>query len=106
MTKSELIELIAAKQSHLPAKDVELAVSRSRDHDDAARAGTAHRDPRLRQLQPSFPPAAAGAQPEDGRDRGTGRQVRAAFQAGKDLRERVNEPLDEPRSAEHPLAAL
>lgn len=26
MTKSELIELIAAKQSHLPAKDVELAV--------------------------------------------------------------------------------
>ena len=26
MTKSELIEPIAAKQSHLPAKDVELAV--------------------------------------------------------------------------------
>jgi hypothetical protein len=26
MTKSELIELIAAKQGHLPAKDVELAV--------------------------------------------------------------------------------
>jgi ATP-dependent exoDNAse (exonuclease V) beta subunit len=26
MTKSELIELIAAKQKHLPAKDVELAV--------------------------------------------------------------------------------
>jgi integration host factor subunit beta len=26
MTKSELIELLAAKQKHLPAKDVELAV--------------------------------------------------------------------------------
>jgi integration host factor subunit beta len=26
MTKSELIELIARKQKHLPAKDVELAV--------------------------------------------------------------------------------
>ena len=26
MTKSELIELISAKQKHLPAKDVELAL--------------------------------------------------------------------------------
>ena len=26
MTKSELIEIIAAKQKHLPAKDIELAV--------------------------------------------------------------------------------
>ena len=26
MTKSELIEIISAKQKHLPAKDVELAV--------------------------------------------------------------------------------
>ena len=26
MTKSELIEIITAKQKHLPAKDVELAV--------------------------------------------------------------------------------
>jgi integration host factor subunit beta len=29
MTKSELIELIAAKQKHLPAKDVELAVKQN-----------------------------------------------------------------------------
>ena len=28
MTKSELIEIITAKQKHLPAKDVELALSR------------------------------------------------------------------------------
>ena len=40
MTKSELIELIAAKQSHLPAKDVELAVKQDRTADaiETARA--------------------------------------------------------------------
>ena len=30
MTKSELIEIISAKQKHLPAKDVELAVREQR----------------------------------------------------------------------------
>jgi len=30
MTKSELIEIIAAKQKHLPAKDIELAVKQMR----------------------------------------------------------------------------
>jgi len=44
MTKSELIELIAAKQSHLPAKDVELAVKQMLEiMSDALAQGSASR---------------------------------------------------------------
>ncbi|EQD64097.1 Histone-like bacterial DNA-binding protein, partial [mine drainage metagenome] len=42
MTKSELIEIIAAKQKHLPAKDVELALKQMLEvMSDALARGTA-----------------------------------------------------------------
>ena len=71
MTKSELIEIITAKQKHLPAKDVELALKQMLEiMSDALAAGRAHRDPRLRQLLAALPPAAPGAQSEDRRGGG------------------------------------
>ena len=42
MTKSELIELIAAKQSHLPAKDVDLALIFDVLHHIENQIGRAH----------------------------------------------------------------
>ena len=82
MTKSELIEIISAKQKHLPAKDVELAVKQMLEiMSDALAHGRAHRDPRVRQLLAAFPAAAPGPQSEDRRGRRAGRQARAAFQA-------------------------
>ncbi len=89
MTKSELIELIAAKQSHLPAKDVELAV---------------------KQILEIMSDALAQGQRIEIRGFGSFslhfRKYVPHFKPGKDLRERVNDPLDEPRSAEQPLAAV
>jgi integration host factor subunit beta len=48
MTKSELIEIISAKQKHLPAKDVELAVKQLLEimSDALATAGTQSEDRR------------------------------------------------------------
>src|SRR5882757_9925786 len=62
MTKSELIEIISAKQKHLPAKDVELAV---------------------KQLLAAFSPPTAGTQSENRRGRRACRQTCAALQAGQ-----------------------
>jgi nucleoid DNA-binding protein len=70
MTKSELIELIAAKQSHLPAKDVELAV---------------------KQILEIMSDALAQGQRIEIRGFGS---FSLHFRPGKDLRERVNEPDD------------
>ena len=96
MTKSELIEKIAAVQSQLSAKDVELAVKMMLDHMAEALAegerieirgfgsfSLHYRAPRL------------------GRNPKTGEKVDLAgkyvphFKPGKELRERVNRSLQE-----------
>ena len=96
MTKSELIERIAAVQSQLSAKDVELAVKMMLDHMAGALAvgerieirgfgsfSLHYRAPRL------------------GRNPKTGEKVELAgkyvphFKPGKELRERVNLSLQE-----------
>ncbi len=66
MTKSELIELIAAKQKHLPAKDVELALKQMLEiMSDALAAGERIEIRGFGSFCAAFPPAAPGPQPED-----------------------------------------
>ena len=100
MTKSELIEKIAAVQSQLSAKDVELAVKMMLDHMAEALAegerieirgfgsfSLHYRAPRL------------------GRNPKTGEKVELAgkyvphFKPGKELRERVNKSLEREQEA-------
>jgi hypothetical protein len=64
MTKSELIEQIAQKQSQLAYRDVELAVKTI-----------------LRQLLAALPSWTSGAQSKDGRAGVSACQVRTPFQA-------------------------
>ena len=66
MTKSELIELIAAKQSHLPAKDVELAVKQVLEiMSDALAQGQRIEIRGFGSFSLALPPAAAGTQSKD-----------------------------------------
>jgi len=106
MTKSELIELIAAKQSHLPAKDVELAVKQVLEiMSDALAQGQRIEIRGFGSFSLHFRPPRQGRNPKTGETVALAGKYVPHFKPGKDLRERVNEPLDEPRSAEQPLSA-
>ena len=91
MTKSELIESIACKQKHLPAKDVELAVKYILELMSESLAGGERIE--IRGFG-SF--SLHYRQPRMGRNPKTGDAVALAgnhvphFKPGKDLRERVN----------------
>jgi integration host factor subunit beta len=107
MTKSELIELIAAKQGHLPAKDVELAVKQILEiMSDALAQGQRIEIRGFGSFSLHFRPPRQGRNPKTGETVALAGKYVPHFKPGKDLRERVNEPLDEPRSAEQPLAAV
>jgi len=106
MTKSELIELIAAKQSHLPAKDVELAVKQMLEiMSDALAQGQRIEIRGFGSFSLHFRPPRQGRNPKTGETVALAGKYVPHFKPGKDLRERVNEPLDEPRGAESSLAA-
>ena len=92
MTKSELIEIISAKQKHLPAKDVELAVKQLLEiMSDALATGERIEIRGFGSFSLHFRP------PRQGRNPKTGEAVALAgkhvphFKPGKDLRERVND---------------
>jgi len=93
MTKSELIEAIARKQKHLPAKDVELAVKHLLDlMSDSLARGERIEIRGFGTLLAAFPSSPDRAQSQDGGSGGPVRQIRAALTSrDKDLRERVNE---------------
>src|SRR5476649_2363057 len=97
MTKSELIEIISAKQKHLPAKDVELAVKQLLEiMSDALATGERIEIRGFGSFSLHFRP------PRQGRNPKTGEAVALAgthvphFKPGKDLRERVNASADQP----------
>ena len=97
MTKSELIEIISAKQKHLPAKDVELAVKQLLEiMSDALATGERIEIRGFGSFSLHFRP------PRQGRNPKTGEAVALAgkhvphFKPGKDLRERVNDGADQP----------
>lgn len=96
VTKSELIELMAQKQSHLAYKDVELAVKNILEHmSDTLAEGDRIEIRGFGSFSLHFRP------PRDGRNPKTGDAVTLSgkhvphFKPGKQLRERVNEAANQ-----------
>ncbi len=82
MTKSELIEVITAKQKHLPAKDVELALKQILEiMSDALSQGERIEIRGFGSFLATFPAAAPGTQSQDRGSRRAVRQIRTPFQA-------------------------
>ena len=97
MTKSELIELIAAKQKHLPAKDVELAVKQILEiMSDALAQGGRIEIRGFGSFSLHFRPPRQGRNPKTGETVALSGKYVPHFKPGKDLRERVNDGAGTP----------
>ena len=91
MTKSELIELIARKQRHLPAKDVELAVKHLLELMSDSLAQGERIDIRgFGSFSLHFRPPRLGRNPKTGATVALSGNHVPHFKPGKDLRDRVN----------------
>jgi integration host factor subunit beta len=96
MTKSELIELIASRQTQLSAKDVELAVKTILEH----MSQTLSTGERI-EIRGFGSFSLHYREPRKGRNPKTGDAVQLTgkyvphFKPGKELRERVNQGLNE-----------
>ncbi len=92
MTKSELIELLARKQKHLPAKDVELAVKHLLELMSNALASGERIEIRgFGSFSLHFRPPRLGRNPKTGEAVALAGKYVPHFKPGKDLRDRVNE---------------
>jgi integration host factor subunit beta len=92
MTKSELIELLARKQKHLPAKDVELAVKHLLELMSNALASGERIEIRgFGSFSLHFRPPRMGRNPKTGGAVALAGKHVPHFKPGKDLRDRVNE---------------
>ena len=88
----QLIELIAAKQSHLPAKDVELAVKQMLEiMSDALAQGQRIEIRGFGSFSLHFRPPRQGRNPKTGETVALAGKYVPHFKPGKDLRERVND---------------
>src|SRR3974390_3102890 len=97
MTKSELIEIITAKQKHLPAKDVELAVKQILEIRGAAPAPGERIETRVfGSFALHFRPPRQGRNPKTGEAVALSGKHVPHFKPGKDLRERVNDGQHHP----------
>jgi integration host factor subunit beta len=97
MTKSELIEIIAAKQKHLPAKDVELALKQMLEiMSDALAQGDRIEIRGFGSFSLHFRPPRQGRNPKTGEAVALDGKYVPHFKPGKDLRERVNEGAGTP----------
>jgi len=91
MTKSELIEIITAKQKHLPAKVVELALKQILEiMSDALSAGERIEIRGFGSFSLHFRPPRQGRNPKTGEAVALAGKYVPHFKPGKDLRERVN----------------
>ena len=91
MTKSDLIEIISAKQKHLPAKDIELAVKQMLEIMSDALAGGERIEIRgFGSFSLHFRPPRQGRNPKTGEAVALAGKYVPHFKPGKDLRERVN----------------
>ena len=97
MTKSELIEAIARKQRHLPAKDVELAVKHVLEIMSESLANGQRIEIRgFGSFSLHYRPPRMGRNPKTGEAVALAGKHVPHFKPGKDLRERVNKGRDLP----------
>jgi len=97
MTKSELIELIAAKQKHLPAKDVELAIKHVLEiMSDALAQGHRIEIRGFGSFSLHYRPPRQGRNPKTGETVALAGKYVPHFKPGKELRERVMESVGTP----------
>jgi integration host factor subunit beta len=97
MTKSELIEAIARRQSHLPAKDVELAVKHLLEVMSNSLANGERIEIRgFGSFSLHFRPPRIGRNPKTGEAVALAGKYVPHFKPGKDLRERVNDGRHNP----------
>ena len=97
MTKSELIEIIARKQKHLPAKDVELADKHLLEiMSDSLSGGNRIEIRGFGSFSLHYRPPRLGRNPKTGEAVALSGKHVPHFKPGKDLRERVNEGRDIP----------
>ncbi|MFO0336688.1 MAG: integration host factor subunit beta [Pseudomonadota bacterium] len=97
MTKSELIEIITAKQKHLPSKDVELAVKQILEiMSDALATGERIEIRGFGSFSLHFRPPRQGRNPKTGEAVALSGKYVPHFKPGKDLRERVNDGQNNP----------
>ena len=97
MTKSELIEIITAKQKHLPAKDVELALKQMLEiMSDSLAQGDRIEIRGFGSFSLHFRPPRQGRNPKTGEAVALAGKYVPHFKPGKDLRERVNSGADQP----------
>ena len=93
MTKSELIEIISAKQKHLPAKDVELAVKQLLEiMSDALATGERIEIRGFGSFTLHFRPPRQGRNPKTGAKVDVPAKRVPFFKPSKELRDSVNKP--------------
>ena len=91
MTKSELIEIIAAKQQHLSHRDVEYAVKTMIEHMVQTMASGERIEIRgFGSFSLHYRPPRIGRNPKTGEPVPLAAKYVPHFKPGKDLRERVN----------------
>ena len=97
VTKSELIERIAARQEQLSAKDVELAIKTMIDSMAQVLATGGRIEIRgFGSFSLHFRPPRQGRNPKTGEAVALSGKYVPHFKPGKDLRERVNESISSP----------
>jgi len=97
MTKSELIDVIARKQKHLPTKDVELAVKHLLELMSSSLASGDRIEIRgFGSFSLHYRPPRMGRNPKTGESVALSGKHVPHFKPGKDLRERVNNNRDLP----------
>ena len=96
MTKSELIEIIAAKQNQLSAKDVELAVKTLIEQmSETLAAGNRIEIRGFGSFSLHYRAPRIGRNPKTGESVGLAGKYVPHFKPGKELRDRVNESMQD-----------
>ena len=94
MTKSELVEVIASKQSQLSGKDVELAVKTIIDHMSQSLAEVERIEIRgFGSFSLHYRAPRVGRNPKTGESVNLPEKYVPHFKPGKDLREKVNDSM-------------
>jgi len=95
MTKSELIEILAQKQTQLAYKDVELAVKNMLEHMATTLANGERIEIRgFGSFSLHYRPPRVGRNPKTGDSVDLTAKYVPHFKPGKEMRERVNESMD------------